>query len=348
MTPLIKDIVASSNINDPIEAYNGNNIREQSLNKSRNYTVADICPRRMFLCEALYGASNAFTYHQGTKLFIRVMGTVIFKSKTPIIFRKGEQENKYSTFILDDGTGIIDVFWKTRTIINNNNDKEKYCSEVEYPYNFVEGDIIDCIGLVEFVHDGITKYPHFKDISIPRRIERNNSRLDLIDRFIEQKPNSPHKNNVIKNKTLKIGDNYPNTSVLTSSSPLGQKVSCLFASVLSRVPDINSEALRFCEICSYDFNKERDKNIYLHPNERGVIMAGDMSSKEGISSRLSDRLYIFHLIKSSTSYTLSFDDLKLILGCQNTDELNTLCCLLKDMQNDFEIYQTRDGSYLPL
>mmetsp|Transcript_6747 Transcript_6747/g.9725 ORF Transcript_6747/g.9725 Transcript_6747/m.9725 type:complete len:282 (+) Transcript_6747:69-914(+) len=267
------------------------------------------CPKRLFLRDAILKARNIFKNRlmtcnaNNSGPYVRILGTMMALTPCSLQPISSNGKIKYTSFLLDDGTGIIDVIFQLSSSDGNK-------GEGNGDFNFMEGDMVDCLGIITFEKEDQTNSKSANKAQSP-----SNQKMDL--------------------------DRESNLFDRTH-------IPCLFASSLLKVPDVNMESLRFLEICCSDSTtKKKDRSISSNLFEfNSTIYMSGLNNKS--SAKLFDRKYIFHLINCSKADSLSFNDLEILFGCQSMDESQNLRNVLDTMQEDCEIYQTHDGTYLPL
>lgn len=131
---------------------------------------------------------------------------------------------------------------------------------------------------------------------------------------------------------------------------------CYIVDSVSFATDPNFEALRTAQISYLKKNpgfakggsavpqKLEDKMYVLgNPEDRAAHSEDNAESSVDV-----DRHRLFHLISISKPKGLSCDELGLLLSIQSAEEANALQNELKILQDSFEIYVSREGSFLPM
>jgi len=324
------------------------------------YSKTQTCPERMFLSEAIArsdttdGTTNA-QHHDESQRLLRIMGLVV---TTPSLSQNRQPEVTSDrttrtnaprcrwTFLLDDGTALIDVVLVGEGE-EGNADDERPVPETERSNEgvgspprpeFAEGDCVDCVGAIECVR-------------LPQGDERSDGTIVTADG--DGGRSTPPRNDG-GGAGVTVGDA---TGLMADGG--FEAVSCFLVRTVSSVSDPNMFALRMAELtyvaghdrrstslpgARFDDGDGMDGGEGTAANETGIYMYGGLLSRDPNK----ERSRILYLVQLSRPDGLSESELAVLLGYETAQECDSLRYWLGDMHANFEIYQNKERSYLPL
>lgn len=320
-----------------------------SQKRASPYSTTQKCPVRMFLSEAIHCAWETkpetkidddtssstplpITNDKGRTQLLRIMGIVV----TNPSLSKYESSDRITAqycwaFLLDDGTAIIDVVLMSgedrreeKSVLQKGDHQhvKEFKKNIDYrpsQLELSEGDCVDCIGKIEYSNLHVHANGDVIEGVCQQALSKKDSKKCLT---------KDHKNE------------YQNA--------VFEPVACFVARTVSKVSDPNIFILRMAEL---SFSAERSlgiddgiSNEGGKANETGIYMYGDLMAEDPNK----ERSRILDLMQLSRPDGLSENELATLLGCEKVEECNSLRHWLGDMHANFEIYQNKDGSYLPL
>jgi hypothetical protein len=146
---------------------------------------------------------------------------------------------------------------------------------------------------------------------------------------------------------------YPPSRPQNSHESQSKANPCFIVDSIAFVTDPNLEALRVAQISylkKYPHSAVGGSAVPQRLDDKMYVFGSpqDKPLQEKSSNDSADRERIIHLISLSKPKGLSCDELQLLLSVQTQKSDRKLQNELKLLQDDFEIYVSRDGSFLPM